>query len=350
MEQAESYVPDAADASAIPAQVTLPMSIGMRLCVRGLKTRLGRSAITLLGVALGTAFLMTVVGGALIESAMAGHLQADRELDRRAALLRAQIGRLGEKKLIVLARDASLEETAFVEALVDEHDAEVSVFIGGTLRVEGADRVDRIDDDAAALIGLGDYGPLIRTASVQADGPLLCVFDAAPLDGPDFAALRDAARHFSLSMHPDEIARVRQQEAEARYRTIWIVGAALLIMTVCITNAMLMSVTERVREIGTMKCLGALSSFVVKLFLIESALIGVGGAVAGAIAGTLSALAGYVYLYGWLVVLTSMDYGLMLLSGVGCVIVGIALTTLAGIYPARIASKMIPAAALTSHV
>ena len=44
----------------------------------------------------------------------------------------------------------------------------------------------------------------------------------------------------------------------------------MLVAFVGVLNAMLMSVTERFREIGTMKCLGALNSFIVKLFLIES--------------------------------------------------------------------------------
>ena len=54
----------------------------------------------------------------------------------------------------------------------------------------------------------------------------------------------------------------------------WLVSMALLTCTVGIANAMLMSVTERFREIGTMKCLGAENGTVVKLFLIESAMIG----------------------------------------------------------------------------
>ena len=61
----------------------------------------------------------------------------------------------------------------------------------------------------------------------------------------------------------------------------WLVGMALLTCTVGIANAMLMSVTERFREIGTMKCLGAENGTVVKLFLIESALIGGVGSAAG---------------------------------------------------------------------
>jgi len=52
---------------------------------------------------------------------------------------------------------------------------------------------------------------------------------------------------------------------EQRSQTAWMLGIALLISFVGIVNAMLISVTERFREIGTMKCLGGLDSFIVKL-------------------------------------------------------------------------------------
>ncbi len=77
--------------------------------------------------------------------------------------------------------------------------------------------------------------------------------------------------------------------AQHDMRGVWLVTLSLMVCVVGITNAMLMSVTERFREIGTMKCLGALDIFVVKLFLIESALQGVVGSVAGAVIGFLLA-------------------------------------------------------------
>ena len=40
-------------------------------------------------------------------------------------------------------------------------------------------------------------------------------------------------------------------------KTIWLIMLSLLITSVGILNAMLMSVTERFKEIGTMKCIGA---------------------------------------------------------------------------------------------
>ena len=71
----------------------------------------------------------------------------------------------------------------------------------------------------------------------------------------------------------------------------WLIIMALLTCTVGIANAMLMSVTERFREIGTMKCLGAQDALVVKLFLMESAFQGIVGAVLGIGVGLVVALA-----------------------------------------------------------
>ncbi|MHC4873047.1 MAG: ABC transporter permease, partial [Planctomycetota bacterium] len=53
-------------------------------------------------------------------------------------------------------------------------------------------------------------------------------------------------------------------------KTIWLVVMSLLVCSVGIVNAMLMSVTERFQEIGTMKCLGAMDGFIIKIFMIEA--------------------------------------------------------------------------------
>ncbi len=71
-------------------------------------------------------------------------------------------------------------------------------------------------------------------------------------------------------------------------RQIWLVIMALLVCTVGITNAMLMSVSERFREIGTMKCLGALNSLIVRLFLIEALFMGIVASFGGWLLGFLA--------------------------------------------------------------
>ena len=133
-------------------------------------------------------------------------------------------------------------------------------------------------------------------------------------------------------------------------RDTWLIVLSLLTCGVGIANAMLMSVTERFREIGTMKCLGALSSFVVKLFLIESLILGLVGAALGSIAGGLFSLLAYSYTFGFTKVFAAVDFATLGLYAVLGVAAGVVLAIVAAIYPARVAARMIPATALASHV
>ena len=124
---------------------------------------------------------------------------------------------------------------------------------------------------------------------------------------------------------------------------------SLIVCTVGITNSMLMSVTERFKEIGTMKCLGALDSFIVKLFLIEACLLGVTASLIGYVIGFGFAMAAGAIQNGfkqWSLV----PPGAVLLAFLACVLVGALLTVLATIVPAIRASKLPPAAALRVEV
>ncbi len=141
-------------------------------------------------------------------------------------------------------------------------------------------------------------------------------------------------------------------------RGIWLVTLSLMVCVVGITNAMLMSVTERFREIGTMKCLGALDQFVVKLFLIESSLQGVVGSLAGALIGFLLAFLRAMFTFHVKDIQTGDGYWLVLeffpaLSLLGWVSIalgtGIALSVVAAIYPAIRAARMQPVQAMRSE-
>ena len=72
-----------------------------------------------------------------------------------------------------------------------------------------------------------------------------------------------------IDTDPDSAAAMQEKS-----KNNWLVVLSLLVCLVGITNAMLMSVTERFREIGTMKCMGALDGFIIKLFLLESSFMG----------------------------------------------------------------------------
>jgi len=151
-----------------------------------------------------------------------------------------------------------------------------------------------------------------------------------------------------------ERAGVVAHDAEAlgkqRDQRLWLMGLSVFLCLVGITNTILMSVTERYREIGTLKCLGALDSFVVRLFLVESIFIGLLASVAGGVIGYLLALvqAGAVLEFGLL------DFGMCLsalVSGLPlAVALGTTLTTLAAVYPTYVAAKMKPVEAMRAEV
>jgi putative ABC transport system permease protein len=125
----------------------------------------------------------------------------------------------------------------------------------------------------------------------------------------------------------------------------WIVVLSLLVCVVGIVNAQLMAVTERFREIGTMKCLGALDRFILRLFVLEAGMQGLTGATIGAAVGALFALAGAAMGFGWVAIqlLPVTD----VIRSVGLSVVVGTLLSLAGVlYPARLASRMQPVEAM----
>jgi putative ABC transport system permease protein len=131
-------------------------------------------------------------------------------------------------------------------------------------------------------------------------------------------------------------------------KEIWLM---LLSVLVCITgmiNAHLMSVTERFREIGTLKCLGALDSFIVKIFLLEAAYQGMLAGAAGSVLGIAAATVSSVFGIG----ITCLGYWpvwkMCALFGTALVF-SVLLSTVGVIYPALVAARMQPAAAMRSE-
>ncbi len=125
----------------------------------------------------------------------------------------------------------------------------------------------------------------------------------------------------------------------------WIVFLSLLVCVVGIINAQLMSVTERFREIGTLKCLGALDRFIVRIFVIEATMQGLAGGVVGALLGTLVALTASIFRFGSAAVsvMPWTDLGATIFYAV-CT--GTGLSLLGVLYPAIIASRMLPVEAM----
>jgi len=145
---------------------------------------------------------------------------------------------------------------------------------------------------------------------------------------------------------------VNDEEAVRRQhdQRLWLMALSAFLCLVGISNTILMSVTERYREIGTLKCLGALDTFVVRLFLVESVFVGVLASFAGAVAG-----------YGLGLVQAGAALEFPLLSAGACfrvlglvvpgaVTLGTVLTMLAAAYPTYVAARMKPVEAMRTEV
>jgi putative ABC transport system permease protein len=130
-----------------------------------------------------------------------------------------------------------------------------------------------------------------------------------------------------------------------------VAAVALLVAALGIVNTMLMSVLERLREIGIFKAVGAGDGHVQMIFLIEGALIGLAG-------GGLGLLLGWAGSYpgdAWVRAMVSRDLKVELKEPLfvfppwlmaGVVLFAVAVTTLAALYPARRAARVTPLTAL----
>jgi len=139
------------------------------------------------------------------------------------------------------------------------------------------------------------------------------------------------------------------REVGSRAKQIWLISLSLLVCVVGITNAMLMSVTERFREIGTMKCLGALDSLIRQLFFLEAIFQGFLGSVGGILIGTVFVFLTSLVKYGGQVI-TTFPYDVFLVRAAIALSVGVVMAVVGAVFPASQAAKMAPAEAMATEM
>jgi len=120
-------------------------------------------------------------------------------------------------------------------------------------------------------------------------------------------------------------------------------GISMLVAGVSILNIMMMSVTERVKEIGIMRSIGAQRREVMSMFLYEAVILGVVGSVIG---GVMSLLGGYAISSLMLQTTKYLFVGSSLIHIVYGMTFGIVICIICGIYPAWRAANLNPIDAL----
>lgn len=128
--------------------------------------------------------------------------------------------------------------------------------------------------------------------------------------------------------------------------TLWLVALSLLVCVVGVSNALLMSVTERFSEIATMKCLGAMDGSVMRVFVIEALIQGVVGGTLGVLLGLLLAVGRGFLEFGGLFTYAAGGTVDVLLAAALSLGVGVLLATVAAVGPSWVASRLAPMEAM----
>jgi putative ABC transport system permease protein len=255
------------------------------------------------------------------------------------------------RPVIVLGADTSQELFNGRNADGQEVSVNGSTFtVIGTLTAIGSSS-DSSDDDLAVV-------PQTTFATRVSSGGLRLSVSTIYLEAQSQSALSAAyqeadalllTRHGVTSTTADFSITSQQsllKTATSTDRTLTILlggiaGISLLVGGIGVMNIMLVSVTERVREIGLRKALGATPSAVRRQFLVEASSLGATGGLLGLGLGVVGA----VVLPHWL----DQPVTISPLAAVGAVVVALGIGITAGVYPAGRAARLAPIDALRNE-
>jgi putative ABC transport system permease protein len=171
----------------------------------------------------------------------------------------------------------------------------------------------------------------LSAAYQEADGELLALHGISTTSSADFTIT-------------SEQSLVSTSTSVDRTLTILlggIAGISLLVGGIGVMNIMLVSVTERIREIGLRKALGATPTLIRRQFLFEASVLGLTGGALGALLAVLgTALLPHAIGY---------PISLSAVATVGALLVAIAIGLVFGVYPASRAARLAPIDALRSE-
>ncbi len=201
------------------------------------------------------------------------------------------------------------------------------------------------DFDNTAFIPLGGVSDASSFAGFDDLSEIIIKISDTSLAGPVSQAVRrallwsrDGVESFEIIVPLELLSQARQAQRLFNIVLGSIAGISLLVGGIGIMNIMLANVSERTREIGIRRAIGANTRHITVQFLGESILLTVMGGIIGIILGSMAALAVNIFIQ-WQTSISLWSVLLALAMSIG---VGIA----SGIYPAAKAARMDPVEAL----
>ena len=144
------------------------------------------------------------------------------------------------------------------------------------------DRLQEMTQANANYLGAATQA---KTAEEKANGPTYDLVWVKVKNVNDVQRIVKLIRDTGLNTYSlnDMLETVRTQSRQIQGMLGALGGIAVLISAICVANTMMMSITERTREIGVLKVLGTIRGDIFKMFLTEALIVGVIGGAAGLI-------------------------------------------------------------------
>ncbi|MGB0948773.1 MAG: ABC transporter permease, partial [Marinirhabdus sp.] len=140
--------------------------------------------------------------------------------------------------------------------------------------------------------------------------------------------------NFGIVRSDDLIARIGQITGVLEMAA-WIISVITILgSSIALMNIMLVSVTERTREIGVRKALGAKRSTISTQFFIETIVIGQLGSILGIVLGVITGIA-FASIFDF-------EFSLPWNAMIGATVISFVVAVIAGSYPASKAARLDP--------
>ena len=185
----------------------------------------------------------------------------------------------------------------------------------------------------------------IRVEAVDVDTIPTAIVDAKDILGRQH---NNTGEEYNYWTATEELATANKVGLVMKALMGGIAGIALMVAGIGVMNIMLVSVTDRTREIGLRKALGATRTDILTQFLIEASVLTLAGGILGAILGifmgrgTAALISKFVWEgSNWSSVIS---FGTMVIA----LLVSVAIGVFFGLYPANKAAKLTPVEALRS--
>jgi putative ABC transport system permease protein len=252
--------------------------------------------------------------------------------------------------VVVLGSDTASELFSFgspVGQTVTVDGTPMSVI--GVLASSGSSSTGSSEDDQAVMpIGTakqvtGGSGSSVSTIYVEAKSADTLAAAYQEIDALllNLHGVSSAAADFSISTQDSLVETANATNQTLTVLLGGIAAISLLVGGIGVMNIMLVSVTERVREIGLRKALGATPKVIRRQFLVEASVLGLAGGVIGVLIGTVGARI--------LPSLIDQPVAVSLVATVGAIGTALALGIGFGVYPASRAARLTPIDALRSE-